>query len=144
MIDWLRPILVAAVSLTLSIGGVVIAICITHCKEDALRGGALGTALALLFMFAARNYGLKLYDEAKKLDDLRISGSRAEPAPSNAAPLTIEALAQRIETLRSAIVTDGDELKRLNGWLVFATCVAAVICAFGDKIAAHIATPSCH
>ena len=59
MSDWLKIVSVAVLSVVVSISGILIAIFVTHCKEDALRGGALGTALALIFMFIARNYGMK-------------------------------------------------------------------------------------
>jgi hypothetical protein len=147
MSDWVKIISVAALSVAVSIGGVLIAVFVTHCKEDALRGGALGTALALIFMFIARNYGMKLYDEAKKLTDMEREARRAEATPENDsersphAPLTIDEVSQRIETLRSAIVVDGDELKKLNWFLIGATAVAAIVCAFGDKIAGHYLPP---
>jgi hypothetical protein len=138
-------------SVAFSIGGISIAIFVTHCKEDALRGGALGTALALIFMFIARNYGMKLYDEAKKLADMEREARRAETtAETNSerppqAPLTIDEVSQRIETLRFAIVVDGDELKKLNWFLIGATAVAAIVCAFGDIIAGHyIVASNCH
>jgi hypothetical protein len=135
MSDWLRIISVAILSVAVSVGGIVIAVFVTHHKEDALRGGALGTALALIFMFIARNYGMKLYDEAKKLADLKQGDGRTPPA------LTTGELAQRIEILRAAIVVDGDELKNLNWFLIAATAVGAVVCAFGDLIARHYGAP---
>lgn len=150
MSDWLKIIFVAALSVAVSIGGVLIAIFVTHCKEDALRGGALGTALALIFMFIARNYGMKLYEEAKKLTDMEREARRAETTGETngeppQAPLTIEEVSQRIETLRSAIVVDGDELKKLNWFLIGATAIAAIVCVFGDIIAGrYIVAPHCH
>lgn len=144
MSDWLKIISVAALSVVVSIGGILTAIFVTHRKEDALRGGALGTALALIFMFIARNYGMKLYDEAKRLADMEREARRAQTTaetngkrPPHQAPLTIDEVSQRIETLRSAIVVDGDELKKLNWFLIGATAVAAIVCAFGDMIAGH-------
>ena len=62
---------------------------------------------------------------------------QAETQSLLASPLTLEEVAQRVETLRSAIIVDGDELKKLNWWLIFATGIAAVACAFGDLIADH-------
>jgi hypothetical protein len=50
-------------------------------------------------------------------------------------------LSLRIETLRAAIVVDGNELKKLNWFLIAATAVAAVVCAFGDLIAKHYGAP---
>jgi hypothetical protein len=129
MSDWLRIILAAILPVTVSIGGIVIAVSVTHHKEDALRGGALGTALALILMFIARNYGMKLYDEAKDMTDLEHDDSHAA--------LTSVELSQRIETLRAAIVVDGDELKKLNWFLIAATAVSAFVCAFGDLIAKY-------
>ncbi len=119
----------AILPVTVSIGGIVIAVSVTHHKEDALRGGALGTALALILMFIARNYGMKLYDEAKDMTDLEHDDSHAA--------LTSVELSQRIETLRAAIVVDGDELKKLNWFLIAATAVSAFVCAFGDLIAKY-------
>jgi hypothetical protein len=147
--DWLKIISVAILSVAVSIGGIVIAVLVTHHKEDALRGGALGTALALIFMFIARNYGMKLYDEAKRLEDLENkdrrtetpAGTFGEPLPPAPATVTNKELSLRIETLRAAIVVDGNELKKLNWFLIAATAVAAVVCAFGDMIAQHYGAP---
>jgi hypothetical protein len=145
--DWLKIISVAVLSVAVSIGGIVIAVFVTHRKEDALRGGALGTALALIFMFIARNYGMKLYDEAKRLVELENKDRRTETkAGANGERLPPETVANkelslRIETLRAAIVVDGDELKKLNWFLIAATAVAAVVCAFGDLIAKHYGAP---
>ena len=131
MSDWLRIILAAILPATASIGGIVIAVSVTHHKEDALRGGALGTALALILMFTARNYGMKLYDEAKNMADLE------HDTDDSHAAFTSDELSQRIETLRAAIVVDGDELKQLNWFLIATTAVSAFVCAFGDLIARH-------
>jgi hypothetical protein len=136
--DWVKPISVAFLSVVASVGGILIAVFVTHHKDDALRGGALGTALALILMFVARNYGMKLYEEAKSLAELR----NAEPKGKDDKPKTVTVeqfnqLTQRVESLRAAIVLDGAETRNLNWVLIGATMLAAVVCAFGDKIACY-------
>ena len=98
----------------------------------------MGTALALILMFVARNYGMKLYEEAKSLADLRHDGTKGENDKQTT--ITVEQfqqLTQRVESLRAAIVLDGAEMRNLNWVLIGATMLAAVVCAFGDMIAAY-------
>jgi hypothetical protein len=140
MLDWLRIIGIGALALLPSVGGILIAIFVTHHKEDALRGGAIGTAMALIFMFINRNYGMKLYDAAVDLADMEKEAADRKSTAENVAPapakpaLTLE---QKVETLQSAIVVDGGELKKLNWCLALTTAIAAFVCAFGDMIAGH-------
>lgn len=125
MTDRTKVVLAAALSVIASLGGILVAI-LTHVKEDANRGGAIGTAFALIFIVLARNYGIKLYDAAKGLDEL-------DQKPK--ASYTLEDVLLKIDTLRSAIIVDGDEVRKLNWWMIVTTGIAAVAAAFGDKIA---------
>jgi hypothetical protein len=71
------------VSLAFLFGGLPSAAFVSRNAADGGRGGAIGTAIALLFLFTNRNYGIKIYTAlTHELPDLqaRINGIRRMPA----------------------------------------------------------------
>jgi hypothetical protein len=108
--------------------GIIYAVFVSHIEEDGQRGGAVGTALSVVFVFLMRAYGMRLYDAAVFL-------SQQQAASSN--PDDLPLLSIRIKNLANAVATDAREAQMANYCLPVATSLAALTCGFGDKIAQH-------
>jgi hypothetical protein len=87
-------ILVFVLSLSPSATAILYAIFHSHCPADAERGGAIGTALALGFVFLSRNFGMEVHREARNRKKLRKALAAKQAAQINPLPLpTIAELA---------------------------------------------------
>lgn len=136
-----------AVSLFASGYGIYRAIFISGCKDDAQRGGAIGTVVALLFLVMARSYGTKLYKAVYQewpdlvariqAEDALAVGASLPPEP----PITPEVLRARIKGLVGAIVIDGKYQKTQNWIAMLATAVGTVVWGFGDLFAIRFIVP---
>src|SRR2546421_12405953 len=131
--------LVFSTSIVSSIGGLLVAVFVTRNAADGGRGGAIGPAVALAFMFLTRDYGAKLYSAVtRRLPDIEAriklleqKGPRGEkPAPP--AEATLADLRTRVDALAAAIAIDAKGQKTQNAFLALATFVGTIVWGFGD------------
>jgi len=149
MLDKLKISFFLALSIAASVGGVLVSIFWTHNKDDGGRGGAVGTCIALAFMFLNHGYGSKLYEVVSKdIPELeewvkQLNESKAPqadqqtPQASQTEPLDLSELTVRVNALGTASFIDGDEQKWQNRFLAGATAIGTLLWGFGDLIAAH-------
>src|SRR6266404_1107794 len=141
------------ISLACSIGGIPFAAYV--CKSDAHagRGGAIGSALAFLFLFVTTDYGTKLFEAVTKdLPELRARVARLKTqteTPAEVTAPTVEANVARLEqkinkietevsTLVNRIDIDGQGQRAQNIWLAVATVIGTIAWGFGDLAAKYL------
>jgi len=132
---------VFALSIASSVGGFFVCL-FTRSAADANRGGAVGTVVALGFMFATRDYGMKLYNMlTRDVPEFKehIAHLKGLPATASSADIApkIVALGEQLDALVAALEIDGSARKTENKYLAFATGVGTLMTAFGDVIARH-------
>jgi hypothetical protein len=133
--------IVFGVSMAFSIGGIFFGAFYTANHADGGRGGAVGTAIALAFMFITRDYGVRFYAAVTKgLPDLeaRIKRITDEKKEQQAAPkhdATLPELQQQVDALVGAIGIDAKGQKTQNYFLALATFVGTMTWGFGDLAA---------
>ena len=134
--------IVFGVSILSSLGGVFVAAFITGNAADGGRGGAIGTALALTFMFITRDYGAKLYIAVtRRLPDLEARIKRLErkepgqPSAPQRTEITLVDLQNQLNALAAAIVIDAKGQKTQNAFLALATFIGTMVWGFGDLAA---------
>ena len=143
-------------SAAISLGGIPFAAYICKSDADAGRGGAIGAALAFLFLFVTNDYGTKLFRAVtKELPELRARVARlktqTEAPPEVTAP-TVEANVARLEqkinkiesevsTLVNRIDIDGQGQRAQNIWLAVATVIGTIAWGFGDLVAKYLLPP---
>jgi hypothetical protein len=136
--------LVFATSLLFSLGGVIAVIIVPHHTGDGGRGGAIGTAIALLFLFINRDYGAQLFraltreipDLKARIERLKLAkkGSTA-PSPAGAPAATLPELEKRIDALVDSMAIEGEGRATETGFLALATAIGTVFWGFGDWFA---------
>lgn len=141
------------ISVAFSIGGIPFAAFVTKDAADGGRGGAIGSTLALLFIFISRDYGTKLYEAlTRELPDLkaRIEKKKAgAPAGGEERMGTIEERVARLElkateaktelsTLVTRINIDAQGNRSQSIWLAVATCIGTMTWGFGDLAAKYL------
>ncbi len=144
------------VSTAISLGGIPFAAYICKSDADAGRGGALGSALAFLFLFVTNDYGTKLFKAVTKdLPELKARVERLKAhaaAPAEAAPATgevkiamLEQKISKIETEVSTLVNridiDGQGQRAQSIWLAVATVIGTIAWGFGDLAAKYLLPP---
>jgi hypothetical protein len=136
--------LVFVASITFSIGGFLFGILVPGHAADAGRGGAIGTAIALGFLFINRDYGTRLYrtlirdvPELKARIDRLKQGARDSHPPVKTV-LTIDELETRIEGLVNAILIEGEGHGTESRFLGLATFIGTIIWGFGDLGAQYL------
>jgi len=141
MSERIRFWLVSGVSLAFSIGGILVCIFVVQAAPDAGRGGAIGVAIALGFLFISRDYGFKLYTTlTHDLPDLLERAKKIKQGEANskalAAPTVVD-LEKRIALLASAIAIEGQAHRTESVFLAFATFVGTIVWGFGDMAAQY-------
>lgn len=143
MSENLKTGLVFFVSISLSGGEVLYAAHVNH-APDGGRGGAIGTAIALAFMFISRDYGTRLYRAVtRRLPDIEAHIKRLESKqPGQDTPQTIEVKVAALETkmnqLAAAITIDAKGQRIQNGFIVAATFIGTIAWGFGDWAANYL------
>jgi hypothetical protein len=140
-------------STAISLGGIPFAAYICKCDADAGRGGALGSALAFLFLFITNDYGTKLFQAVtKELPGLKARVARLKTqvaAPAEVTLPDVEAKVARLEqkiskietevgTLVNRIDIDGQGQRAQSIWLAVATVIGTIAWGFGDLAAKHL------
>ncbi len=119
-------------SVILSIGGVIVAIKVTHCDGDGGRGGAIADALALLVIFLDRSYASKFMTLIAKFQP---------DEETNHVPLDrkhVRAIAvNEIKRFAKLLDSDARRLRLQNAFLAIATFIGTLFWGFGDLIARH-------
>ncbi len=141
------------ISLACSIGGIPFAAYVCKSDADAGRGGAIGSALAFLFLFVTTDYGTKLFEAVTKdLPELRARVARLKTqteTPAEVTAPTVEANVARLEqkinkietevsTLVNRIDIDGQGQRAQNIWLAVATVIGTIAWGFGDLAAKYL------
>lgn len=129
---------VFALSIVASVGGVAWAVISNH-PLDGGRGGAIGTAIALAFMFINRDYGYRIYKamvtrapaRAGEIAELR-NGAVKPPA---SAAITPDQVKSELDTFVAAVVFDAGGQQTQNTFLAIATFISTILWGFGDKLA---------
>ena len=141
------------ISLACSIGGIPFAAYVCKSDADAGRGGAIGAALAFLFLFVTNDYGTKLFKAVtEELPDLKARILRLKTqatAPAEVAPTNGEARVARLEQkinkiesevsiLVNRIDIDGQGQRAQSIWLAVATVIGTIAWGFGDLAAKYL------
>lgn len=130
-----------ALCIVTSVGGVVCAVVYNH-ADDGGRGGAIGTALALGFMFINRDYGFQTYKaliaraptRQAEINALRKGGALEAATKVE----TAEQVKKELDTLVSAIIFDEKGQQTQNKFLALATFISTIIWGFGDWFAGFL------
>ncbi|HEY1909464.1 MAG TPA: hypothetical protein VGG73_00965 [Vicinamibacterales bacterium] len=132
--------LIFFLSIAASIGGLFV--CKATGKEaDAIRGGSLGAAIALGFMFATRDYGNKLYKaRTSELSQLRsdvatLKTSHEDPAAKATLGDQVSKISIQVNALVASMDIDVKGRETENKFLALATCIGTLVGGFGDLIA---------
>jgi hypothetical protein len=143
-------------SAAISLGGIPFAAYVCKSDSDGGRGGAIGAALAFLFLFGTNDYGTKLFKAVtEQLPDLRARILRLKTqaaAPAEVTPPTVEArvasLEQKISKIETAfdmlvnrIDIDGQGQRAQSIWLAVATVIGTIAWGFGDLVAKYLLHP---
>lgn len=132
---------VFAASIAFSVGGFLFGVFVPHHACDAGRGGALGTATALGFLFINRDYGAKLYKTlTRDLPELKarieqIKRGKSSPTLEPPVPPNLPSLEKRLDVLIHSIAIEGKGHLTEAKFLGFATFVGTIIWGFGDIFA---------
>ncbi len=130
-------------SVASSLGGLFYYVVISPSPENAGRGGVLGLAITLGFLFVSRDYGSRFF---KTLTDTipRIRATiqemkeRQSTSMAERAPLTSPELEQRISVLAQSIDIDRQGHETENRFLAAATVIATLVSGYGDVIAKRL------
>jgi hypothetical protein len=127
-----------------SIGGMFYAAFVSKNVTDGGRGGAIGVAVALGFLFITRDYGTKFYTAVtRRLPDLKktieeIKQGKSGEADKEKPAITIAELEKRVNALVGALTIDAEEHKTQNVLLALATFIGTLVWGFGDIVAQHL------
>ncbi len=136
--------MVFVVSIVFSIVGVPFAVFVTKTAADGGRGGAIGTALALGFLFINRDYGTKLFTAlSRRLPNLqaRIKQLRTQSdgkTPAAERPAEISEVKKEVNALVGAILIDSKGQQTQNRFLALATFIGTMLWGFGDLVADYL------
>jgi hypothetical protein len=140
-------------SSAISLGGIPFAAYVCKSDADGGRGGAIGAALAFLFLFVTNDYGTKLFKAVTiELPDLKARVERLKThaaAPAEVTPANGEANVARLEhkigkieteigTLVNRMDIDGQGQRAQSNWLAVATCIGTIAWGFGDLAARYL------
>jgi hypothetical protein len=134
---------VAVISGLFSLVSVPFAVFVTRCANDGGRGGAIGVAIALLFLFITRDYGTKLYNKlVHDLPELKVRlerGAQTDPAPQNATSVPVDQRVAQLEREVAALVRqiniDAEGQREQNFHLAWVTAFGTLVWGFGDLLA---------
>lgn len=137
--------LVVLVSIVLSVGGIVIAACLTE-PSDGGRGGAIAVAVAFFVLFVRRPYGARVYQALTKdlpklreeIKNLREGKDRA----STSVPDKLDDLKRQVTSIVSRLDVEADGQRNQNIALAWASCIGTLAWGFGDMIAKWLSRSS--
>ena len=137
-------------SILFSLGWFVVCVLSQSYAADAGRGGAVGTALALILFFVNRNYAVQLFHVLNvELPDLQSrlrerknakEGKPAQPPP----PSTLAEVERRLDGLLDSIESESDVHSSETKFVVTATFIGTIMWGFGDWLACSLTTGHLH
>jgi hypothetical protein len=135
--------LVFTLSVGVSIGWILVAAHSASHQKDGGRGGAIGTAIALSFMFLTRDYGTKLYSAVvRRLPHVReeIEGlaTDSDILQAGKGEPSVAGLQTQINALVAALDIDAKGQTIQNYFLAIATCIGTLAWGFGDVAALYL------
>ena len=135
--------IVFALSVGVSLGWILAAAHTSSHQADGGRGGAVGTAIALAFMFLTRDFGTELYSAViRRLPavEKQIKGLTNDRDISEAqkAEFTGPDLQTKVEAHIAAIDIDAQGQRVQNCFLALATCIGTLAWGFGDLAAKYL------
>lgn len=131
---WLFKIISGAAILA-SFGGVVVAAFVVADARHGGRGGAIGVAIALIALFATRNYAGEVYDaltnpaQDVKTRILKLTKGRLAKAP------VLDNPEHKLNALEARLKLESQGQKMQNVSLAIATGTGTIFWGFGDIFA---------
>jgi hypothetical protein len=134
----IKYLVVLAVAIALSVGGIAYAVHGSKNKDDGGRGGALAVAVAFIVLFVSRSQGARVYtilaEEGPELLN-RIeaqAGATPDPAAKQADGSPAET---KVDALLAKLRTDANEQRIQNIYLALTSVIGTLAWGFGDLIA---------
>jgi len=131
------------VSIASSLGGLFYYVVVSPSPEKAGRGGVLGLAITLGFLFVSRDYGSRFFKTlTDTLPNIRVAIREMKETPSTQTierpEPTVKELEHRIKLLAQSIDIDRQGHDTENKFLAAATVIATLVSGFGDVIAKRL------
>ena len=131
-------IIIGGTSIFVSLCGVIIAAFVVADASHGGRGGAIGVAIALVALFATRNYAGEVYDaltnpaQNVKTRILKLTKGTLAEAP------VLDSPEHKIMALEARLKLEHQGQKVQNIWLAVATGIGTICWGFGDLFAKWI------